>query len=297
MPQELQYNWYPFTIEVDTGKASAENPQANTPAVAVSSDNIVSAGGGSILKDGFLQSPNFVKGYSGWKINAAGNAYFQVITAAGYIQVFRQAAIPTSLHINDIWIDTDDGNKYYVALKVGATTIAAGEWVLTTPAAAWSTIADDDGNKPADNATVGATFGLNVAGGGSENTQVSNDGYATLYRQTVFGDGSDGDKTVSVDESLTADAYYDNLTINTTKTLNTNGFRVFVKGILNCAGTGKIASNGNAGGNGGNGTGGVNGTAGAAGAIAYSAGSLPIPLVGKAGGAGQGHCRSGKDRP
>jgi len=193
MSQNIELNYYPITIAVGEGTPSAENPQANTPAVAVENSNIAVAAGGSILKDGFLQSPNYVKGIAGWKIDAAGNAEFQIITAAGYIQVFKQAAIPTSLHINDIWIDTDDGNKYYVAASVGATTIAAGQWVLTNQGVA---IADVTGagdlaaldtadfatqvsgaEKPANNATVGATAGTNLKDSGAvvlSDTEVKN---------------------------------------------------------------------------------------------------------------------------
>ena len=112
---KIEFNYYPLTISVPFDIAL---PQPNASAVAVDPANIVPAAGGSILKDGFVQSPNYVKGIAGWKIDAAGNAEFKIITAAGYIQVFRQADIPTSLHINDLWYDTDDNNKLYVAASV-----------------------------------------------------------------------------------------------------------------------------------------------------------------------------------
>ena len=121
------------------------------------------AGSQAITKDttvvsGFLQSGNYKTLTSGWKIEANGDAEFAgTILAGGYVQLFRQDAIPTSLHINDIWIDTNDSNKMYVAASVGADQITAGEWVLTNPASNWSEIIDDDTNKPDNNATVGAT--------------------------------------------------------------------------------------------------------------------------------------------
>jgi len=43
--------------------------------------------------------------------------------------VFAQDGVPTSLAIGDIWFDTNDGNKPYVAESVGADEITAGEWV------------------------------------------------------------------------------------------------------------------------------------------------------------------------
>lgn len=86
---------------------------------------------------------------------------------------------------------------------------------------------------------------------------------STLYNM-VFGDGGDGDATIaSGTTSITKDMYYNNLTIQTGGTLDTAGYRVFVKGTLTFQGTGKIARNGN---NGSNGNNGGNGSAGAGGA-------------------------------
>lgn len=46
------------------------------------------------------------------------------------LTVFKQASIPTSTAIGDLWFDTDDNNKLYRAGAVGATTIASGRWEL-----------------------------------------------------------------------------------------------------------------------------------------------------------------------
>lgn len=62
---------------------------------------------------------------------------------------------------------------------------------------------------------------------------------------SYFGDGSDGDVIISTDTSLSADMFYNNLTINNGITLNPNGYRIFVKGTTTFLGTGKIARNGN----------------------------------------------------
>jgi len=104
-----------------------------------------------------------------------------------------------------------------------------------------------------------------------------------LGRQDLFGDGSDGDVTISVNTTLTRDMFYGDLTVNTGVTLTTAGFRVFVKGTLTKTGT--IANNGGNGGNGGNGSGVDGGAAGSAGAVA-AGGSLPAGEDGKAGGVG-----------
>ncbi len=50
--------------------------------------------------------------------------------------------------------------------------------------------------------------------------------------EMLFGNGEDGDVTISADTSLSEDMYYSNLTIDSGKTLNPNGWRVFVKNTL-----------------------------------------------------------------
>lgn len=60
----------------------------------------------------------------------------------------------------------------------------------------------------------------------------------------LFGDGSDGDVTISVNTSLVRDMYYLNLTVDTNVTLNPNGFRIHVADTLTGIGTGVIACNG-----------------------------------------------------
>lgn len=58
----------------------------------------------------------------------------------------------------------------------------------------------------------------------------------------LFGDGSDGNVTISATTTLSRDMYYNNLTVNAGVTLNTNGYRIFVKGTLTNNGT--IQNNG-----------------------------------------------------
>lgn len=112
----------------------------------------------------------------------------------------------------------------------------------------------------------------------------------------IFGDGNDGDVTISSGTTtISRDMYYNNLTIQTGGILNPSGFRIYVRGTITFEGTGKIARNGNTGGNGGNGANGVagagnsaGGTAGTAGA-ALAAGTIAgaaIAGAGATGGAG-----------
>src|SRR5215217_6400537 len=48
----------------------------------------------------------------------------------------------------------------------------------------------------------------------------------------LFGDGSDGDQTISSNTALNRDTYYHDLTIDPGMTLNPGGFRIFVSGTL-----------------------------------------------------------------
>lgn len=112
--------------------------------------------------------------------------------------------------------------------------------------------------------------------------------------QAFFGDGSDGDVVISSNTSLTRDMYYDDLTINNGITLSTKGYRIFVKGTLNCEWTGKIASNGWAGGAGAIGVNtGVAPAGGTAGGADYTGATLPTPKVWVVGGAGGGVAGNG----
>ncbi len=53
-----------------------------------------------------------------------------------------------------------------------------------------------------------------------------------LGGEEVYGFGQDGDVTIAADTILTRDMYYNDLTINSSCTLDTNGYRVFVRGTL-----------------------------------------------------------------
>ncbi|MBV6340109.1 hypothetical protein [Candidatus Magnetobacterium casense] len=162
----------------------------------------------------------------------------------------------------------------------------------------WSEISDDDGNKPDNNATDGATFGDNITGGGSSNSQCGNDGFVTRYEQTIFGDGSDGDVTISSNTTMSSDMYYNNLTVNTGVTLTTGGYRLFVRNTLTLNLGSIVGYRGNAGTDGTNGTAGFpdvplgsSGTPGAAGspgaALAENIlGGAPAGAASGMGGAG-----------
>lgn len=136
---------------------------------------------------------------------------------------------------------------------------------------------------------VADTYGLFVGDGTTTNslTYDTVSGFLVLNgsiitNQDIFGDGSDGDVTISANTTLSTDMFYNNLTINTGVTLNTGGFRIFVKGTLTLVGTATIARNGTSGGAGTNASGITAGSAGSAGA-ALADGSLKGSFAGPAG--------------
>ncbi|MEA3430188.1 MAG: hypothetical protein U9R08_02865 [Nanoarchaeota archaeon] len=179
------------------------------------------------------------------------------------IITFIQAAAPTAEQTGDIWYDSDDENKVYRwsgSAWVSAQDLAAS-WALITGA-----------NKPDDNADVTAS---NTA----LNTTNVNARVSTTF--IGFGNGIDGNVTISANTNLTADMYYNNLTIDSGKILYTKGYKIFAKGTITNNGiidfTGNAGSNGLAGGA---------GNTGGAGGTAVSNGTIRGSRAGSSGGDG-----------
>lgn len=95
-----------------------------------------------------------------------------------------------------------------------------------------------------------------------------------------YGPGTDGDVTISSNTTLTKDMFYNNLTINNTFTLNTGGYRIFVKGTLTNNGT--IANNGS------NASGATGGAGGAAGSVGSGGAGANSPGLNSGAGGGGG---------
>lgn len=136
------------TVDFSSGINSANSE-------AVIGSGVVGYGQTSLfkLKPGEdIQSDNYVAGISGWKIYGSGAAEFQLIASHGYIKVYSQDAAPTggTYYQGDLWYDTNDSNKRYMWNGTA--------WVSDIGLSNWSTLIDDDGHKPANDATVNATF-------------------------------------------------------------------------------------------------------------------------------------------
>ena len=111
---------------------------------------------------------------------------------------------------------TDGTNVYWGAIG-DATTTTKGLVEIAT-------------SRETGQGTLGAPYAVTPAG------------LAEVY---YFGDGSDGDVTISSNTSLTRDMYYNNLTVNTTFTLDPAWYAIYVLWTLTLTGTAKIARNGN----------------------------------------------------
>lgn len=88
------------------------------------------------------------------------------------------------------------------------------------------------------------------------NKYVTSSGLGT-YFSAYFGNGSDGNVTISATTTLTRDMYYNNLTVN--NTLITDGYKIFVAGTISGTSTitWGVANAGSNGGSGGAGAGGI----------------------------------------
>jgi hypothetical protein len=109
----------------------------------------------------------------------------------------------------------------------------------------------------------------------------------------LYGDGSDGDATISGSTQLTADMDYENLTIQTSGNLDTNGWVVRVRGTLTIQGSGIVrcdGADGTAGTNASSATGAAGGAGGQGGGGGSGSKTLPTGYGGQTGGTGgNGH--------
>jgi hypothetical protein len=110
-------------------------------------------------------------------------------TTTHFPKVFKQANIPTALAINDVWLDTDDG-QLYVALSVGANQLASGEWEPSVDATATANAAtaQTTANTGVTNAATAQT---------TANTGVTNAATAQTKANTAFQDAAIAQSTAN----------------------------------------------------------------------------------------------------
>ncbi|MDD5178321.1 MAG: hypothetical protein PHT54_03530 [Candidatus Nanoarchaeia archaeon] len=73
-----------------------------------------------IQQEGFMQSPNYSVGISGWKINSDGNVEFNEGDFRGNVDI-GSLDIPNSITANSFHVDTE-GNAWWGATTIGSAT-------------------------------------------------------------------------------------------------------------------------------------------------------------------------------
>lgn len=90
-----------------------------------------------------------------------------------------------------------------------------------------------------------------TAASGTNTTQIATTAFVqTAVQQSsslvgVFGDGGSGNATITGSIALTNDAYYNDLTISGAGSIFLNGFRLFVRGVLDISNAGALAIHNN----------------------------------------------------
>ncbi len=215
----------------------------------------------------------------------------QVLTVAAGVPSY---AAPSSTNANYI-ADTGAANAYVATLVPAIASYVAGQRVefkatfantttstLNVNGLGVKTIKKLGGATDLASGDIVAGMVVEVEYDGT-NFMMLNPVANTFTFSNLFGDGSDGDVTISSNTSLARDMYYNNLTVASTFTLSTAGYRIFVKGILSNSGT--IANNGNNGSAGSAGSAGAGGSGGTGGA-SPAAITVPAGQSGSTGGVG-----------
>lgn len=285
-PKNPSVNFIPEDVPSGSfsSKSTPENPQPNVQNIPVSESNIKNSPNGSVLIGNTFESSNFLPGSTGagWKLDSNGNLEANDGSFRGDISG-ATGTFTGNVTVDSIDIGGDDATSCHIDTDGNFWLGASIANKLTAPARI-----NNDGE---------AVFeGVTTLGDGSDDTKTIKWDASTLEvngsvisNNPLYGDGSDGDVVISGGTTLTADMYYDDLTVNVGISLNAGGYRIFVKGILTNNGTihrdGIDGGIGGAGGDGQVGSSGSRGTPGT-GATALADGYLSGGVAGTNGGQG-----------
>ena len=140
---------------------------------------------------------------------SSGSSISQLNTALGASvalkpNIFRQNDAPTSLAIGDIWFDTNDKNKMYVAQGIGNDEVSASEWILTADerlADTISSLATTNQNLTAESNARGAlatfTTGLASSFGTADSTTGALTGYSAGFVDSVMSTNNSAGSSIS----------------------------------------------------------------------------------------------------
>jgi len=240
-------------IRLNTTSVFGVDTSGNVRIGALATENVYITSTGVQLRDGTTVYTDLTAG--ALLLGQTGASQSNVYITSGALYLRNNVT-------NKIVLKADGTANFAGAITVGDGTTTSGSITLshfatggdtyisggTITASAWTAqngfiigIDDSDSDKFKayfGDSTTGYQWDWNVT---AANVLTVNG--SALTNNNIFGDGSDGDVTISGDTTITRDMYYNNLTINSTKTLNPGGYRIFVKNTL--TNNGIISTNGN----------------------------------------------------
>ena len=249
-------------------------------------------------------------------LKPSGGAHYEVYKNGDYSSPVGEADTTGNLHTNlrvAVLVNEDDSNAPDRTLYLGdlgvnsppSTTVISGDGITTGKITStnYASSAGTEIDLDAGTAKFGGSGGDGITF--AANGDITSNNYL-IERTRLFGAGEDGTDTLTTGVSQAAktsddtggntftntstnnwtmqqDCYMEALTINSSVTLNTNGYRLFVRGTLTnngtiqnngsdgAAGSGNSAGNGGEGGPGGQLGGGGGGSGGTGGIVLISA--------------------------
>ena len=170
--------------------------------LAANFGSVQANGNGLDLSAGFADQILSTEASSGSSISQLNTALGASVTLKP--NIFRQNDAPTSLAIGDIWFDTNDKNKMYVAQGIGNDEVSASEWILTADerlADTISSLATTNQNLTAESNARGslATFttGLASSFGTADSTTGALTGYSAGFVDSVMGTNNSAGSSIS----------------------------------------------------------------------------------------------------
>ena len=106
--------------------ASSNKPANSATVGAVAGTNLKAADGSTTLGDADIKNASIASSH----VVGSGKVWTNTLPEDGATtgKLFFQAGIPTSKAVGDLWFDSDDDNRMYIADSAGADQITSGEW-------------------------------------------------------------------------------------------------------------------------------------------------------------------------
>jgi hypothetical protein len=173
--------------QIKTDGSNAPNALKNS-VISISSAGVLSnAGGGTVSATGLGAVKTDLTNAPTTIVNSNTTATDVGLGSVANVRqntTFYQDAIPTSLAVGDIWVDTNDSNKQYRADSVGADAVTSGEWEAMHTGKIHSYSKSDVGLSNVDNdSTSTIRSGTTAANVGLGN--VTNASQATIQSATL----------------------------------------------------------------------------------------------------------------